>query len=212
LPTRLFHWILVLGVIALVITGQVGGQAMVWHFRLGYLVGSLLVFRLAWGLVGGYYSRFASFIYSPKSILNYIKGMPNPSHLVGHNPLGAGSVFAMIGLLVMQVATGLVSDDEIAFAGPLTRFVSGQWVSLATHYHKEIGKVLIIVLVLLHVAAIVFYRVKKKENLVKPMLVGDKEVTHDVPQSTDSVATRTMALVIWLAAAGLFWWISTYAV
>jgi cytochrome b len=212
LPTRLFHWVLVLCVISLVITGQVGGQAMVWHFRLGYVVGSLLVFRLAWGLIGGYYSRFASFIYAPQSILNYLKGKASPAHLVGHNPMGAFSVFAMIGLLVAQVGSGLVSDDEIAFAGPLTRFVSGQWVSLATHYHKEIGKTIIILLVLLHVAAILFYRFKKNENLVKPMLVGDKDVAHDAPQSTDSIATRMVALVIWLAAMGLFWWISTFAV
>lgn len=215
LPTRLFHWMLVLSVIALVITGEVGSQAMVWHFRLGYVVGGLLVFRMVWGLVGGHYSRFPSFIYGPQPIINYLKGTPNPKHLVGHNPVGALGVFAMIGLLVAQVVTGLVSDDEIAFAGPLTRFVSNQAVSLATHYHKEIGKTIIIVLVLLHVAAILFYRFKKNENLVKPMLVGDKEVAQDavqaLPQSTDNARTRLLALLILALAMGLFWWISTLA-
>jgi cytochrome b len=209
LPTRLFHWMLVLAVISLVITGQIGGQAMVWHFRLGYLAGSLLIFRLVWGLIGGYYSRFLSFIYSPASVFNYLKGRASPAHLVGHNPLGAFSVFAMLGLLLLQVCTGLVSDDEIAFAGPLSRFVSGQWVSLATTYHKAFGKVFIIVLVLVHVAAIVFYYVKKKENLVAPMVCGDKEVTADVPHSSDGLSSRVLAFVVFVAAAGLFAWIAS---
>jgi cytochrome b len=209
LPTRLFHWALVLAVIGLVVTGQIGGQAMVWHFRCGYLVGSLLVFRLVWGVMGGHYSRFASFIYAPRSIVNYLKGKAHPAHVVGHNPLGAFSVFAMLGVLVAQVSTGLMSDDDIAFAGPLTRFVSGQWVSWATAYHKDIGKLLIIGLVVLHIAAIVFYRVKKKENLVKPMVLGDKDVAQDVPRSTDNLATRLLALIVFALSAGLFGWIAS---
>lgn len=211
LPTRVFHWTLVVAVISLVVTGQIGGQAMVWHFRLGYLVGSLLIFRLVWGLVGGYYSRFVSFIYGPASILNYLKGRAAPAHLVGHNPLGAFSVFALLGLLLIQVCSGLVSDDEIAFAGPLTRFVSGEWVSLATHYHKAFGKVFIIVLVVLHVSAIIFYRVKKKEDLVTPMIRGDKLVEADVPESADGLGKRLVALVIFLLAAAIFVWIASLA-
>ena len=119
LPTRGFHWALVACVIGLAITGTVGGNAMVWHFRFGYTVLALLLFRIVWGLVGGRWSRFGAFIYAPQSVINYLKGRGKPEHGVGHSPIGAGSVFAMLGFLVAQVGTGLLSDDEIAFAGPL---------------------------------------------------------------------------------------------
>ena len=125
LPTRVFHWALVLGVIAQAITGQVGGDAMAWHFRVDYSVLALLLFRLFWGLVGGRWSRFRAFAYSPQSVLDYLKGRGKPEH-------GAGSVFAMLLFLLAQVASGLFSDDEVAAADPLTRFVSNSTVSLAT--------------------------------------------------------------------------------
>lgn len=196
LPTRAFHWLLAFAVLGLVITGNVGGNAMVWHFRLGYAVLTLLLFRLVWGLIGGHWSRFAQFIYAPRTIINYLRGQGRPEHAVGHNPLGAFSVFGLLTLLLAQVGSGLFSDDEIAFAGPLTRFVSGSWVSQFTWYHKEVGKSVIIVLVLLHVAAILFYLLKKKENLVRPMVSGDKEVGVDLPASRDTAGTRTAALVV----------------
>ena len=151
LPTRIFHWALVACVIGLVTTSQIGGNAMPWHFRFGYSVLTLLLFRVVWGLVGGRWSRFASFTYAPKTILGYLRGQTRPEHAIGHNPLGAGSVFAMLGFLLVQVATGLCSDDEIAAAGPLTKFVSNATVSLATSYHKHVGKLVILALVALHI-------------------------------------------------------------
>ena len=152
LPTRLFHWALAACVIGLVITGKIGGATIDWHARIGYAVLALLLFRLVWGLVGGYWSRFASFIYSPGSVINYLKGKAHPDHLIGHNPLGAGSVFAMLLVLLAQVGTGLVSDDEISFTGPLNKLVSSATGLLATSYHKQYGQWLVIGLVVLHVA------------------------------------------------------------
>jgi cytochrome b len=196
LPTRVFHWSLAICVIGLIVTGNVGGDVMPWHFRLGYAVLSLLVWRIVWGLVGGYWSRFASFIYAPRSILNYLKGQGRPRDSVGHNPLGAFSVFGLLAFLLAQVGSGLLSDDEIAFSGPLTKLVTNATVSTATWYHKEVGKVIIFMLVLLHIAAILFYLFKKKENLVRPMVLGDKEVNADVPTSRDNIGTRLMALAV----------------
>jgi cytochrome b len=196
LPTRLFHWALVISVVSLVITGNVGGNAMPWHFRSGYCVLTLLLFRLVWGVVGGHWSRFVNFVYSPVSVLNYLRGRPKPEHLVGHNPMGAFSVFGLLAFLLLQVSTGLFSDDEIAAAGPLARFLNGDLVSKITGYHAEVGKVIVIVLVLLHVGAIVYYRVKKKENLVTPMLTGDKHVDVSVPASIDTLATQAAALLV----------------
>jgi cytochrome b len=210
LPTRIFHWALVAGVLGLAISGTIGGNAMIWHFRFGYAVLTLLLFRIVWGLVGGRWSRFGAFIYSPQSVYNYLKGRGKAEHAVGHSPVGAGSVFAMLGFLLAQVGTGLLSDDEIAFAGPLTRFVSNATVSLATNYHKNIGKWILLALVLLHILAIVFY-LWRKHNLVGAMLHGDKELVTEVPASRDDAASRAAALVVLAACAGGVYWISTLA-
>ena len=154
LPTRLFHVVLALAVIGAVVSAKIGGAAMVWHFRLGYLVFGLLVFRLLWGFLGGRWSRFASFLYSPAVTLRYLRGRATPADRleVGHSPLGALSVFAVLAVLAVQVATGLVGDDEIANVGPLNRYVSGATGLAATAWHKQWGQWIILALVALHVA------------------------------------------------------------
>lgn len=205
LPTRLFHWALAACVIALVATAYVGGNAMVWHFRLGYTVLSLLLFRLLWGVIGGRWSRFAAFTYSPGTVLRYLKGQGRPEHSAGHNPLGAGSVFALLGFLVAQVGSGLLSDDEIAFAGPLTRFVSGATVSQATWYHKDVGQWAVIGLVVLHLLAIAFYA-WKKHNLIAPMIHGDKHLPHPLPSSRDDAVSRLGAAVLFAVCAAAVAW------
>jgi len=121
LPTRLFHWALVAAVIGLAITGTLGGNAMVWHFRFGYSVLTLLLFRIVWGLVGGRWSRFGAFIYSPASVINYLKGKGKPEHGVGHSPIGAGSVFAMLGFLLAQAGAGWA--DEWGLPLPANRLL-----------------------------------------------------------------------------------------
>jgi cytochrome b len=185
LPTRAFHWLLAACVIGSVISAKVGGNALVWHFRLGYVVFALILFRLIWGVVGGRWSRFANFLYAPATTLRYLRGQSRPGeHLdVGHNPLGAFSVFGLLAVLAAQVGTGLFADDEIASTGPWIKFVSGATSLALTHWHKRYGQWLVLGLVLLHIAAIVYYRVRKKENLVRAMLTGDKPLGPDVPAS-----------------------------
>ncbi len=203
LPTRIFHWALVIFIIALVTTGLIGGNAMLWHMRCGFAVLSLLLFRLVWGLMGGHWSRFANFIYSPRTILNYLKGAGKPEHSVGHNPLGAGSVFAMLLVLLAQVGTGLFSDDDIATSGPLSKFVSNALVSAATSYHKNVGKYVLLALVVLHIAAIIFYLMKKRENLIAPMIHGDKALAQALPASRDDAGSRALAAVVFAVCAGV---------
>jgi cytochrome b len=210
LPTRLFHWALVICVIGLVVTANVGGNWMAWHFRFGYSVLTLLLFRMVWGLVGGHWSRFSSFLYAPSTLLRYLRGQGEPSHSVGHSPVGALSVFAMLLVLLAQVGTGLVSDDEIASSGPLVRFVSGHITSLATSYHKNVGRFIVIGLVVLHLAAIAYYRWAKKEKLVLAMIVGDKSIALPAPavrSSQDTAGTRLLALVLLLACALFVRWL-----
>lgn len=211
LPTRIFHWALAASVIGLVITAKVGGNAMEWHFRLGHLVLALLVFRILWGLIGGRWSRFSAFVYSPVRLVRYVRGMAHSDDSVGHSPLGALSVFGLLAALAAQVVTGLLSDDEIAFAGPLTRFVSNGVVGQATGYHKEIGQYLVLGLVALHVLAILFYVLVRKQRLVSPMLHGDKVLAAPVAPSRDDAKTRLLALMVLALSLGLSWWVSTLA-
>lgn len=208
LPTRLFHWLLVLAIVGLVVTGNVGGNAMVWHFRLGYLVMALLVFRVLWGFVGGYWSRFARLVYSPRQLFAYLRGQGRPEHEVGHSPTGALSVIALIGILMAQVGTGLISDDEIAFIGPLARFVSTDLSLQATWYHKEVGKAVLIGLVVLHMLALLYYRYAKKKGLVPAMVTGDKVLDTPATASQDGGGQRLLALVCALLSVALVWWVT----
>ena len=207
LPTRLFHWALVICIICLAVSGYRGGDAMEWHARFGYALLTLVLFRLVWGFVGGRWSRFASFVYGPRSLVNYLRGKPHPDHLVGHNPAGAGSILAMLAVLLVQVATGLVGDDEISFTGPLNRFVETSKGLAATWYHKRVGQWILLGLVLLHVAAIFYYLWRKKDNLIKPMLVGDKVVASPAQPSRDDALSRLGALVVLALCASAVTWL-----
>lgn len=207
LPTRLFHWLLALGVIGLVITGSVGGNWMAWHLRLGYAVLTLLLFRLVWGFVGGEWSRFGRFLYGPSAVLAYLRGRAPLRHQAGHTPLGALAVFALLGVLLAQVGSGLMSDDEIAFFGPLVRFVSGDTVSAATSYHKNIGKFIVFGLVALHLLAIVFYKLVRKQALVKSMVVGTKSLPAPVAHARDDAVTRTLALGVLVLCGSMVAWL-----
>ena len=208
LPTRVFHALLIVSMAGLILTGEVGGAALQWHFYFGYSVLSLVLFRVLWGFVGGHWSRFASFVPSPASLKAYVRGLLSGHHSpsVGHNPMGALSVLAMLALLLIQVFTGFISDDEIASSGPWTPLVSGDWIELATEYHGDVGKVLLILLVVLHVASILFYKRVKQEDLVTPMIRGDKTLPEGTPQSTDSALSRLFAFVLWLGCVYVVYW------
>jgi len=220
LPTRVFHWLLLSLVTALVLTGQLGGAWMEWHARCGYGVFTLLLFRLVWGVVGGHHSRFMHFLPSPARLRAAVASAWRGPQVVaaGHNPLGALSVVAMLLVLGLQVASGLISDDEIAFSGPLSVLVPSDWSSLATWYHKAVGKRLLIGLVVLHVLAIVYHRVRFGERLVTTMVHGDKPLSHEqavqTPSSRDGLRERLHALVwlvacAWIVRAVVLWGSST---
>lgn len=202
LPTRVFHWALVACIAGLVTTAQFGGDAMVWHFRLGYTVLSLLLFRLCWGLVGGHWSRFSSFPLSPRAMWRYISGPKRPADRLGHNPLGAASVYAMLFILLLQVSSGMFSDDEISAYGPLAQYVGSNVVGLATFYHKNVGKLILIALIVTHFGAIAFYA-WRKNNLVKPMISGDTASVAGLPASVDTGRSRAIALMIFIGCSAL---------
>ena len=209
LPTRTFHWLLAACVLASIASAWIGGNAMVWHFRLGWFVLTLLTFRLVWGLVGGHWSRFARFAYAPATVLRYLRGQSRADehHDVGHTPLGALSVIGVLLLLALQAGTGLFADDEIANTGPLQPLVSNATSLALTKWHKGYGQWLVIALILLHIAAIVYYLVAQRRNLVTPMLTGDKLLIAPAPHAVDNGRSRALALALWLVCAALVSWL-----
>lgn len=201
LPTRLFHWLLTILVVAAVITAKTGGDAMVWHGRIGLTILGLVVFRIVWGLVGSTYARFSNFLPTPSSIAAYLRGR---WHDHGHTPLGALSVFAMLAMLVVQVSTGVFSNDDIAFQGPLAALIDKEFSDTLTGFHKLSIKI-VIALIALHLGAIAFYAFVKKDHLVAPMISGWKTIESDAPAGSLSARgggplAFGFALVVALAA------------
>ena len=175
IPVRLFHWLLVLAILGLFITANLGGNWMEWHKKLGFFVLGLILFRVMWGLVGNHHARFVNFVRGPATVLQYAKGLlkPDSNHTIGHNPLGAWSVLALLAVLAFQVVTGLFSNDDILLEGPYASMVSKALSDQLTSLHK-LNSDLILFLIALHVAAIIFYTVYKKEKLIKAMFSGEK--------------------------------------
>ena len=173
LPLRLFHWLLVACIVGSLISVNIGGNAIQWHAYFGYSILTLLIFRLIWGFVGSTHARFSSFFPSLTKIKNYLQG--NSPQVLGHNPIGALSVFALLFVLCVQVFTGLFVDDEIAFQGPLAKYASDSVISFLSEIHEG-NQVVIYTLITIHIAAIWAYKKFKGENLVKPMITGDKEI------------------------------------
>jgi cytochrome b len=206
LPTRIFHWGLAACVVCSVVSAKAG--AMTWHFRFGYAVFALLLFRILWGFVGGRWSRFGSFIPWPGRVLRYLRGRPLPGEQleVGHSPLGALSVFALLAVLAVQIGTGLVGDDEIANLGPLNRFVSSATGIAATGWHKSYGQWMLLTLVGLHLAAIAFYSWRGKP-LVGAMVGGDKALPPETPASADGLPARGLALALAVVCIGIVTWV-----
>lgn len=201
LPIRLFHWLLVILMVGAFISGQLGGDLIEWHGRAGLAIFGLVVFRLVWGFVGSTHARFANFIPRPSAIGAYVRGTWRGQ---GHNPLGALSVLGLLGLLGLQAVTGLFATDDIAFRGPLAMVVSdgtSQWLS---SLHR-LNVTFLIALVVLHLAAILFYTLVKKENLILPMISGAKEEEEEgaLPVEGGGLLPFLFALILTLAAVVL---------
>ena len=205
LPTRIFHWTLLAMVLAAFVSAQIGGNAMNWHGRFGIVVIGLLAFRLVWGFLGSTYARFTSFVRGPQTILRYLKGQ---WHGVGHNPMGALSVLGLLTILLVQGVTGLLSNDDIAFRGPYADAVSNNLSTLITGLHKT-NFLLLLFLIVTHLGAIVFYARVKKENLVKPMVLGYKDVEDE--KTPDASGGGWAALVVALLFAFAAMWIASGA-
>lgn len=168
LPVRLFHWSLVLLVPGLWWTAETGRMEL--HILLGETMLGLILFRLLWGVLGSSTARFASFVKGPATVLRYLRGMWRP---LGHNPLGGWSVLAMLLALSVQVGLGLFASDEDGIhAGPLSRHMPDLDSAHELAERHETFFRVILALIALHVLAILWYRLVRRDDLVTPMVTG----------------------------------------
>ncbi|AKM31272.1 hypothetical protein AB870_15780 [Pandoraea faecigallinarum] len=221
LPTRLFHWSFVVLAVAAYVTAKTGGNAMIYHFWCGYAVLALLIFRVVWGITGPRYARFSAFVTGPRTVWRSLRGAGDAgtghegrtSHdsasaaepavrFAGHTPLGGLSVIAMLVFFGIQVGLGLFSNDDIFNDGPLVKFIDKDTSDMLTGWHLR-NQWVLVALVALHVLAIVYYRVVRKTDLIKPMILGDKHLSVPARPARDDWRVRIGALVLIVLASAL---------
>ena len=205
LPTRLFHWSLVTLICISWYCGETG--VMRWHMLSGQAILTLLLFRLAWGLVGSQSARFSDFVKGPGAVLGYARGLlaGRPEPWIGHNPLGGWMVIALLMVLLIQAGSGLFANDDIFSEGPLANLVSKETSDNLTRLHKANFN-LLLVLAALHIAAAFYYLLVKGENLIRPMITGRKWLA-----SRPALQMRSplLALILLGLSAVLIWLLVT---
>ena len=202
MPTRLFHWLLVVLIALQFASGEFGLLPMHWHYLMGYTTLALIVFRVLWGFAGSQTSRFCNFLAGPRKVLRYIidslRG--RASHALGHNPLGGWSVVLMLAVVAVQAISGLFSSDDISEEGPFVAHVADATVKLMTRIH-HLDRYVLLILIALHVSAVLLHWVMRKENLIAPMLHG-RAVSHATELR---FASSWRALILFALSAGAVW-------
>jgi cytochrome b len=207
LPTRLFHWALVMLIALQYATGQFHVLDMRWHYWFGYATLALISFRLLWGFFGSQTSRFAYFVRGPGAIWGYVKAQlsKNPQVSVGHNPLGGWSVLALLACVGIQCLSGLFASDEIEDNGPFAGLVAQATVKLMTQLHKW-NQNLLLALIALHVIAVLIH-LFDRVNLITPMITGRKRLQTAQPLQFASTWLALGLLMLCAGAVGAaVWW------
>jgi len=204
LPVRLFHWSLVLLMVLLYVTAEVMGDAIDRHALAGYAVLTLVLFRLLWGFVGGTHARFGDFLRGPGATLSYLRALArrDGDTVPGHNPLGGWMIAILLAGLGTQAVLGLFSNDDILFDGPLRHLVTKETSDLLTGLHHQLFPILL-GLVAAHVAAVIFHKLYKGENLVPAMFTGYKTLPPHGTAEDARGGSALLAAVLLAACAGV---------
>jgi cytochrome b len=231
-PVRLFHWLLVLLVTFSFISGEFGGMdvtvpkglpnagAVIPNIELhkwsGLAILTLVLFRIGWGFFGSGTAQFASFVRGPRHVLRYLKHMfsrERADFMPGHNPAGAVIIVLVLALLLLHAGTGLflrVDDDFFPFTAPLNHLVSARTAKLLLNIHG-LCWTLIQVLIVLHIVAILYYWLFRRENLIGAMFTGHRKVPPGVPTPTLTFAPTLLALLALLVSAAIVWAVVSFA-
>lgn len=206
LPTRLFHWVLAVLILCAYLSYEYGDVQMKWHMWNGYAILTLCLYRVLWGIFGSSTARFGDFVRGPRRIWGYVMSLRKGSaeRYLGHNPLGACMVLALLLLILGQGSLGLFTSDDIFVDGPLVFLASSDWVSFAGSLHR-IGFWVIVGFVGLHILAALFYVFVKRENLVRAMISGRKPVKQVPSTAQLQKAPLYRALFLLLLSAGVVW-------
>jgi cytochrome b len=207
LPTRLFHWLVVMLVAAAYVTVRLNW--MDWHVRIGETLLTLVLFRLLWGCFGSETARFSSFLSSPAAAWRHLRHVlrREPDLQAGHNPAGGWMVVALLALLLGETLSGIYLNNDIANAGPLTEWVPASIANAITALHEILWDALLAA-VALHLLAIALYAVAKGHNLLTPMLTGRKHLPARVP--APRLAPTMLALFLLIVGAAATALLATY--
>ncbi|HEX5794800.1 MAG TPA: cytochrome b/b6 domain-containing protein [Geminicoccaceae bacterium] len=198
-PTRLFHWTLVLLVALAWVTGEAEGSLFTVHELAGYGVAVLLLFRVIWGFAGSRHSRFADFLRPWPAVRAHVSGMLRlrPARTLGHNPLGGWMALLLLVVLAAQVGTGLFAADG-ALGGPLAGAVAPATAHAIAELHEGLSGALL-GLIGLHVVGVLAESLLTRDNLVRAMITGRKEVSPGAAVGGHGAALAPA----WLAALAL---------
>lgn len=202
-PVRVTHWSFVLLIPAMYFTAE--NSAWAWHMRLGHTLLALLIFRVIWGFVGTDTARFANFVKGPGAVLAYLRGSSDPKREVGHSPLAALAMLALLGLMLAQIGMGLFAGDPFDGAtGPLNSLVSVATADTITETHEWFVYV-IFGMIALHLGAIAFYSAARAQNLIGAMVVGKGEKAADVAGNSSPSLTALIGSIA--VSVGIALWI-----
>ncbi|MGK0499564.1 MAG: cytochrome b [Oceanicoccus sp.] len=201
LHSRVFHWLLLLVVTFSLTTGLLADiDLMEWHMYSGYAVLYLLFFRLLTSIFSRDYGHIKHFHFSPRAIKQYLAGQRK---FTGHNPLGSWMILVMVLALLLQAFTGLLTTDEIFVEGPWVAWAEESWISIASSIHAVSFR-LILLLVVMHIAAVAYYQWVKRKNLVGPMVTGYKQ---GEDAQGGSVLPLPMLLLLMVISGLLCWYL-----
>ncbi len=188
-PVRIFHWTLALCFAGAWLTSESESWKL-WHVSFGYSMAVLIGFRLIWGVLGTRYARFTQFVKGPVAIKQYFTAIlrGQPEHHTGHNPAGALAILAIFGTVILTVASGYASYEELG----------GEWLG---ELHETVASVLMGIVVI-HIAAVVLMSLLNKENLIRAMLTGKKLITR---QEAIGSGWLSIALLLLCAVASVWW-------
>jgi cytochrome b len=183
---RIFHWSLVATIAITWLTGEDGETLHEWA---GYVALGLIAFRILWGFLGPKHARFSQFIYGPKVVVSYTRDMlkQREKRYLGHNPLGAIMVVALLATTGATGVSGWVLSEptRLAMLPEMPSIAAPAYADSDDSYEpkgdeealEEIHEVLanlLLILIVLHVAGVIYASMRHKEKLALAMITGNK--------------------------------------
>ena len=204
LPTRLFHWALVILIVLQYLSGEFELLPMEWHYRFGYATLALILFRVLWGFLGSRTSRFTDFVRGPVTVVRYaidsFRARVRP--IAGHNPLGGWSVLLMLLSVAVQSVSGLFASDDLTESGLLASRVSDATVKWMTRIHS-VNRWVLLLLIAAHVTAVAMHWLIRHDNLVAGMWHGRRTIEEAAPMGVAPLGRALALLIVSVVAVGL---------